>query len=422
MSAEDEDFAAMLDASFQQEGMRNRRLRPGQVIEGTVLQIGKEAVFVDVGTRSEATIDRWELTDKDGELKVAVGDKVRATVAVPGDRPKLVISFGKGGLDVSALEIAKDGGTPLEGEVAKVVKGGLEIQLSGVRAFCPASQIDRVYTADLSVFEGQTLKFLVTEVRDGGRSVVVSRRALLDQERELMASETMEKVTEGAVMEGTVTSTQTYGAFVDLGGVEGLIHVSELGTGRVDKVEDVVTVGEKVQVKIMGVEAVTTNKGEQRRIKLSMRALQANAGDGPSKVGGDEVLEGQVTKVEPFGVFVQTEKGAGMVPSRELDLPHGGDPRRAYPIGKTVRLVAIGADNQGKPRFSMKRVEDAEARAAYKNFRAESRKQSRKKKGDVGSLGALLMAKIGGADVPDGPASSDGGEKPKPPGKRTRVR
>src|SRR5690606_21452951 len=126
--------------------------------------------------RAEASIDRYQLEDDEGSLKVAVGDRIRATVAQAGDRPKLVVRLGRGGeVDVAALEAAQAAGTPVEGVVSKTVKGGLEVEIAGKRAFCPVSQIDLHYTADPSIYEGQTLRFAVIEVRDGGRSIVVSR-------------------------------------------------------------------------------------------------------------------------------------------------------------------------------------------------------------------------------------------------------
>lgn len=399
MADQDEDFAAMFEASLAETGgkVEAKRLRTGEVVTGNVVSIGKDAVFVDVGTRSEGQIARHELEDKDGELTVQVGDRVRATVAGGGDRPTLVVSLGRG-MDSHGLELAYSSGAPVKGTVQKSVKGGLEIDLSGTRAFCPASQVDRTYIEDLSIFEGQELGFKVIEIRDGGRSVVVSRRALLEAEREAAAAEIMETITEGATVSGTVTSIQSYGAFVDLGGVEGLVHISELGAGRVASVNDVVSVGEQVEVKVLGIEKVEGKRGVQQRIKLSMRAAGGGGRSG-APPRGETVLDATVTKVEPFGVFVQTEGGGGLVPNRELDLPPGGDPRRAYPVGKEVKVVSVGADPKGQPRFSIKRVEDAEARAAYEAF-SQRQDQGGKGKGrggkkSLGSLGDLLKEKLG---------------------------
>lgn len=391
--SDDEDFAALYEQSAKTQGPRGKRLEAGQVVQATIVQIGRDTVFVDVGTRAEGEVERRELEDDQGRLSVKVGDRVRLTVAQGGDKPKLVTRFGAGG-GVETLELALESGAPIEGTVNKAVKAGLEVQIGKVRAFCPASQVDLNYTPDIAIYEGQTLRFKVIEVRDGGRSVVVSRKALMQDERAVAGRERLASLEAGQIVDGTVQTVQAYGAFVDLGGVEGLIHISELGHGRVSSVGDVVSVGETVQVKILAIEPNAT-PNQPPRISLSLR--QANQGNAAASAAaeakGPQVLDAEVVKVEPFGVFVETASGAGVVPTRELDLPPGGDPRRAYPVGKQVRVVAIGVDDKGRPRFSMRRVEDAEQRAAYQQFRSKQGGEGRDK-ANVGSLGELLKQKM----------------------------
>jgi len=387
----DEDFAALFEQSMAgSEGRTETRLQTGDVVEATVVQIGKEAVFVDVGTRAEGEIARYELADDEGRVTVKVGDRIRATVAQGGDRPKLVMRFG-GAAGIAGLETALESGAPVEGTVSKANKGGLEVQIGKIRAFCPASQVHISYTPDISIYEGQTLQFKVIEIRDRGRSVVVSRKALLLAEREVAAAETLQGLSEGQIVRGTVQAIQPYGAFVDLGGVEGLIHISELGHGRVERVDDVVSVGEEIEVKVLSIEQPAEGA---TRISLSLRQASQSGAAGADAAGpAKAIVDAEVTKVEAFGVFVETATGGGIVPTRELDLPPGGDPRRAFPVGKQVRVVAIGADDKGRTRFSMRRVEDAEARANYRQFRA---KQGGKGKGKdkLGSFGELLKAKL----------------------------
>lgn len=389
--SDDDDFAALFEQSLTtgKGGGARAPLEVGRTVEVTVVQIGKDSVFVDAGTRAEGEIARHELNDEYGQPTVKIGDRIRATVAQGGDRPKLVMRFrGEGGL--ADLEIALEAGTPITGTVSKAVKAGLEVQIGKLRAFCPASHVHIAFTPDISIYEGQTLQFKVLEIRDNGRSIVVSRKALLQQEREETGRETLANLSPGQIVDGTVQSTQAYGAFVDLGGVEGLIHISELGHGRVDKVADVVSVGEQVKVKILSVEQPAN--GGNPRISLSLRQAQQGAeGAGPAKVDDKAVVDAEVVKVEAFGVFVETATGAGVVPTRELDLPPGGDPRRAYPVGKQVRVVAIGTDEKGRQRFSMRRVDEVEARANYNQFRASQRSA---KKDDLGSFGELLKNKL----------------------------
>jgi small subunit ribosomal protein S1 len=390
--AEDEDFAALFEQSVSKgKGAAARRLKVGDTVEVTIVQIGKDSVFVDAGTRAEGEIARQELEDEYGRVTVKIGDRLRATVSEGGDRPKLVMRF-RGSDGLAGLEAAMESGAPIEGTVSKAVKAGLEVEIGKLRAFCPASHVHTSYTPDISVYEGQTLQFRVLEIRDNGRSIVVSRKALLQAERELAAKDTLASLAPGQIVDGTVQSIQSFGAFVDLGGVEGLIHISELGHGRVEKVGDVVSIGEQVRVKVLAIDHSADGK---LRVSLSLRqATQAPEGESearPGKTTEREVVDAEVVKVEAFGVFVETATGSGIVPTRELDLPPGGDPRRAFPVGKQVRVVAIGTDEKGRLRFSMKRVEEEEARSNYRQFKTAQNKQG---KDSVGSFGELLEGKL----------------------------
>lgn len=390
--SDDEDFAALYEQSAKTQGARGKPVEAGQVVQATVIQIGRESVFVDVGTRAEGEIDRQELEDEHGRLTVKVGDRIKLTVSQAGDRPKLVTRFGGGG-GIEGLELAMESGSPVEGTVSKAVKGGLEVQIGKLRAFCPASQVDLNYTPDIAIYEGQSLRFKVIEIRDGGRSIVVSRKALMQDERSVAGRERLASLEPGQVIEGTVQTIQSYGAFVDIGGIEGLIHISELGHGRVGSVAEVVSVGETVQVKILAIEPSAT-PNQPPRISLSLRQATQGGAPSASEAKGPTVLDAEVVKVEPFGVFVETATGSGVVPTRELDLPPGGDPRRAFPVGKQVRVVAIGTDEKGRPRYSMRRVEDAEQRADFQQFR--TKQGDGKGKADVGSFGDLLKSKLRG--------------------------
>lgn len=407
MSTQDEDFAALLDASFADQGQRQRaRLRPGQVVEGKVVEVGRDTVFVDVGTRSEGQIPRHQLEDADGNVRVRPGDIVRATVVTAGDRPNLVITFA--GTGTSDLQLALESGAPVSGTVEKAIKGGVTVQVGKVSAFCPGSQFDTSYTPDLSIFEGQTYDFRVIDIRDGGRSVVVSRRALLEAQRAEQSRATLERLAVGDEIDGTVQSIQPYGAFVDIGGVQGLVHISELGHGRVAKVEDAVSVGERVRAKVLAIDTASDGASTSKpKIRLSLKAMLAPPPDAPAA----QILDAEVTKVESFGVFIATESTAGLVPTRELDLPPGGDPRRAYPVGKKIRVIQLPGDTDGRPRFSIKRVADAEERSAFQAFAADRQAKPKGKAASMGSFGALLAEQLGDTALTDGGNSKSGGKK-----------
>jgi small subunit ribosomal protein S1 len=404
---DDEDFAAMFEAEAD-SASGARKLEAGQVIDGIVVAIDADTVFVDVGTRSEGRIERRSLENERGELAAKVGDKIRATVRDPGRgvSPLLVVAFGSGKLDVRELEIAAASGTPIEGTFTKAVKAGLELDLGGRRAFCPASQVDLTYVNDLASFEGQHHFFKVLEVRDNGRSVVVSRRALLEDERRAQAKVLSERLEPGMQLDGIIQSLQPYGAFVDIGGLQGLLHVSEISHTRIGAPSDALSVGEKVRVEVLSIEPANGDRREPR-VSLSMKSMtQPSPSTGAPSA---EVITAKVAKIEHHGLFVDTSAGSGFVPSAELGLPPGSDPRRAHAVGDTLDVVLVRKDPSGKLRFSAKAVEDVEARKAFAAFRDASGKKGQGK--GFGSLGDLLGDKL---DLPARPAKAAAPERSKP--------
>ena len=406
--AKTDNFASLMEASVHDPRSREaRRLERGEVVEGKVIQVGSDTVFVDIGTPGDARIDRAELEDASGKLSVEVGQTIRATVVRSNPAsPQLTLALGRGGaLDVGGLQTALASGAPVSGKVDKVVKAGLEVDFSGVRAFCPASQVELGYAADLSVYEGQALEFKVLEIRDGGRSVVVSRRALLEDQRRERERGLLEQLRVGAQVEGTVHSLQKHGAVIDLGGLEAFVHISEIAHHRVDRVEDELSIGQTVTASVLSMEE--TPKGV--RVRLSIKAL-AKAPARPAAPALDEILKGTVSRATNFGIFVDTAKGEGLVPVRELDLPPGSDHRRAFPPGREVRVVLTNRDaGSGKLRFSITGVARVEERRNYHDF--SSRGGAAGGQGGLGSLGDVLRAKLG---LPEPPPEEPPAPAPSP--------
>ncbi|MCA9598694.1 MAG: S1 RNA-binding domain-containing protein [Myxococcales bacterium] len=381
-----DDFASLMEASVKSGSSRaTRRLHNGDVVEGTIIQIAADAIFVDIGTPGDARIDRSELEDRSGNVTVKVGDPLRATVvSANSEGPVLTLAMGRGtSLDLTQLQAAREGGVPVSGKVTKAVKGGLELEIGGVRAFCPASQVEIGYAADLGVWEGQEIEVKVIEIKDGGRSVVVSRRALLEDERQRLAEAMSGQLVPGADLTGTVRATQKHGVIVDVGGVDGFVHVSELAHRRVESPEDVVSVGDTVEVRVVSLEK--TDKG--LRLRLSMKARIA--AEERARAAKDEVLAGRVSGHVNGGVLVTTSKGDGLVPLRELGLPPGADHRRAFPVGKEADVVLLERDPNGRQRFSMTGVSRVQERQNYRDFA-----QSPAGGGSMGSLGDLLREKL----------------------------
>src|SRR5688572_28316715 len=212
VSEQEEDFATMFEAS-----VKARRFSRGQTIDGTVVAIGPEVALVSVGGKSEAEIDIAELKDADGDIEVSVGDRIQAVVVSTSGGLTLSRRLARGAANLKQLEAAYESGLPVEGRVERTVKGGFEVRMGGQRAFCPFSQIDTLRT-DPSTHEGQVYTFRITEFGEGGRNLVVSRRALLEQEQRAAAADVRKSIMPGAVLTGRVASLREFGAFVDLGG------------------------------------------------------------------------------------------------------------------------------------------------------------------------------------------------------------
>jgi small subunit ribosomal protein S1 len=383
------DFASMFEASPAGASRKTVRLEAGQQVEGTVLAVSGGLVVLDIGSSADATLDAMEL----GERVVKVGDRLRATVKNPrSDGPVLTLSIGRGGgsVDLATLELALKGGTPVSGTVTVSNKGGYTVDISGVRAFCPISQIDAGYVADPEIFVGKTLDFQVMEIKEGGRNVVLSRRKLLQDERRQAEDQMAQNLAPGAIVEGTVKTAIKHGAIVDLGGVDGFIPISELSRGRIERAEDVVSVGEKVKALVLSV----TRGDKGLSIRLSLKSLEAPSQQeaAPAK---DEILSGKVVRHVPNGIIVGTEKGEGLVPTRELSLAPGADHRRSYPVDTELRVVVVNRDaNNGKLRLSVARVAEVEERNNYREF---SHGGAPEKGGDtLGSLGELMSKKFPG--------------------------
>lgn len=295
-----EDFAAMFEASI-----KAKRVEQGQTIEGTIVAIGPEFAFIDVGGKGEATIEVSELKDEDGDIEVSVGDRIQAVVISTQGGLTLSRKLARGAVTARQLEDAFQSGLPVEGRVESVVKGGYEVRIAGQRGFCPFSQIDTLRTADPAVHIGKVYTFRITEFKEGGRNLVVSRRTLLEEEQRANAEQVKKSLTPGAVITGRVASVREFGAFVELGGgVQGLLHVSEMGWSRIADPSMILQPGEEVTVKVLQVDEA---KG---KISLGLKQLTADPWSRvQSSYEAGQVFSGRVTRVTEFGAFVELEPG-----------------------------------------------------------------------------------------------------------------
>ena len=341
--SESEDFATL----FAHHEAR-RALEIGQIVKGRVIQITAEHVFVDVGGKGEAWIDRGELADDQGQLRVRVGDEVEATVVATGDEIRLSHKLRQGAQAREALAVAAQAGVPVEGKVAGVIKGGYEVTVGGLRAFCPFSQMDLRRAESEQAYVGRVLEFRVATYAGGGRNIVLSRRALLEEQAAKAAEETRKKILPDAVLPGTVVSLADFGAFVDLGGVQGLVPMSELSHARVARASDRLRVGEAVTVKVLRLDAA------RGKITLSLKALEGDPWAAvPGRLRERQVVRGRAVRAAEFGVFVELLPGVdGLLHASEIPRHRQAAIREAVAAGAEIAVMIVGVD-PGKRRIAL---------------------------------------------------------------------
>jgi small subunit ribosomal protein S1 len=356
---DDNDFGAMLEAFEKEQGKdkAKRKKEPvvGETVRGRIASIGHDAVFVDLGAKSEGMIDVVELRDPGGKLSVHVGDEIDAIVVETAGKSGCIVlrrSFGlargpkpRGDAALDELARAQELGVPVEGLVSAVNKGGVEVQIADVRAFCPISQLDLRHVEDANQFVGQKLAFRVTKLdRIGRGNVILSRRVLLEEEQAARAAEVRSRISPGVILRGKVASVKDYGAFVDLGGLEGLLHVSELGFARVAHPKDVLAVGQDVEVQVL---SIGPDKTGRERISLSLKSLEKDPWQGiAERFPEGTTATGKVVRMEPFGAFVELAAGVeGLVHISELGAKRKiHHPREVVKLGDPMTVTVLGVD------------------------------------------------------------------------------
>lgn len=352
MSQNDEDFAALL-AEYEggKADKRRREPKPGEQVVGRVVTIGRDAVFIDLGGKADGMLEIGEVKDADGNLTVAIGDEIEARVVEVGGKAGCVVLrrvLGRGADAKGELQQAFELRIPVEGLVTAVNKGGVEVQVAGVRGFCPISQLDARPVEDAQAFVGQRLQFRISRYESDKRgvNVVLSRRDLLEEAAREQAAVTRERLQPGAVLRGRVTALKDYGAFVDLGGIEGMLHVSQLGFQRVAHPKDVLTVGQEIDVQVLKVEK-TGDERRPERVALSLKALERDPwAEVTERIPEGAKLPGTVVRVETYGAFVELSPGVeGLVHVSELgarrQVRHA---REVVKVGQRVEVTVLEVD------------------------------------------------------------------------------
>jgi small subunit ribosomal protein S1 len=410
--APEEDFAAMFAASERATAKTQRpRFALGDRVRGKVVSIGDEVTVLELAGGGEGTLETLELRDPAGQLTVKLGDTIEARVVALGEKQGFV-TVRRGAIQAGGradLAEAVTTGLPIEGLVSGVNKGGLDVDIGGIRGFCPLSQLDLRPVADPAVFVGQRLAFRVTRYEDDrrGANIVLSRRALLEEEARGRAVETRSKLIVGAVLPGVVTAVKDFGAFVDVGGIEGLLPASEISFQRGTRPSDVLTVGQPVTVQVMRIEKrdeppamrsagrspSSRDARHPEQVSFSLKALEQDPWqEVTTRFPAGTVARGRVARLEAFGAFIELVPGIeGLLHISELGagkpLRHARD---ALKVGDSIDVAVLGSEPE-KRRISLglagrEAGVDDEGRAA-----ADRASGAR---GSMGTLGDLLKGKL----------------------------
>lgn len=393
-----EHFSDSFEELFQsQEKNTLRKLTPGDKIEAIVAGISGEHVFLDVGGKSEGILEAAEVTDDEGNISVQQGDRLEVYFLQAKRSEQIFTTKLGSGSSVAHLEEAWRNRIPVEGYVKKEIKGGFEITLGGnVRAFCPFSQMGLRRVEDpAAAYIDTRMDFRITRFEENGRNLVVSARDIQEEERQRQKELLQQSLEEGQTVEAVITSIRDFGAFADIGGVDGLIPVSEIGWSRVENINDHFSVGQKVAVVVKSID------WDKDRISLSYKETLENPWDAfiQKHPAGTKII-GRVSRLAQFGAFVTLHEGVdGLVHISKLG---GGrrinHPREVLETGQDIEVLIESIDAEEK-RIGLapsdyqapENQEEAE-RQDYKAFIDNKKKE--KSDSQMGSLGALLKAKL----------------------------
>src|SRR6059036_204133 len=322
-------------------------INEGQVVHGKVVRVDKDEVLVDIGYKSEGVIPTAELSIRrsvNPEDEVQMGEEIDALVLTKEDAEgRLILSKKRARFELAwrKIEGAAESGEPVVGKVIEVVKGGLILDL-GVRGFLPASLVDIRRVQDLDEFLAKELRCKVIELNRSRNNVVLSRRAVLEDERKDQRQKILDKLTPGDVVEGTISNIVDFGAFVDLDGMDGLIHISELSWSHVNHPSEVLEIGQTVNVKVLDIDR------ERQRISLGLKQTQSDPWQQVLEAYKEgDVVDGKVTKVVTFGAFVEILPGVeGLVHISELAQHHVENPREVVTPGDEIRVKILEIDSE----------------------------------------------------------------------------
>ena len=387
-SNEEKSFAEL----FEKTEVRKDFLKPGQKIEATIVKITQDWIFLDLGGKSEGYLDRKELTDENGNLSVKEGDSIAAYFLSSKHNEKLFTTkIGAGDSARTYIEEVWRNGIPIEGVVEKEIKGGFEIKLAGdMRGFCPYSQMDLQRIENAKDYIGRRLSFRITEYGERGRNIILSARAILEEQKKKEEEARKAELHEGMIVKGTVVSIRDFGAFLDIGGLQGLLPISEIGWDRVEDIYERLSVGQTLDV------AITKLDWQNNRISLSLKETLSDPwNEVEAKYPEGTFHTGTVVRLTKFGAFVNLGPGVdGLIHISKLGkgkrIAHPGD---AVKVGQAieVRIDTIDRD-QKRISLSIPEAESQEdgSRKIEKESEDDYREYVEKAPTSLGSLGDIM--------------------------------
>jgi len=414
-------------------------LQAGTRVKGKVVSVGEEMILVDFGGRSEGAVETKHFRKEDGTIRVGVGDALDLFVVEAGDQILLAPSVRVGGRSgMRQVREAHTSGMPVSGKVTSVNAGGLAVDVGGVRGFCPLSQIEAGFCADPSVYVGRTLEFAVTKVEGGRGGAVLSRRQLLRRSEDAAAQQLMATLKPGDEREGTVARLEPFGAFIDLGGVDGLVHVSEIRHERIGHPREALTSGERVRVKVLKIEP---GKDGKPRIALSIKAGQPDPWTGvEARFPRGTRVTGTVVRLTDFGAFVNLAPGLdGLVHVSEVAPHRVGHVKEVLTPGQAVEAMVLGVDSEKKRislsiRATLPGVTPAEESGRQEFDRAAGGERPAVRRGERGGRWEVgepegrpaqgdrrgRSVRRDRTEVPEGEAGAERGERPESGERRVR--
>lgn len=384
----EEDFETLLN----QSELKAVFFQPGEEYQAEIIQITDDWVFIDAGSKSEGFISINEFKDDEGNISIKVGESIKTFFLSSRNNEKIFttkLSLESTGKEF--LEEAFHSGIPVQGIIEKEIKGGFEIRIAGkTRAFCPFSQMGRGRINDTASLIGTELTFKVSEYGEKGRNIVLSNRAVLEEEREKKKLELKGSLKVGMTVIGVVTSIKKFGAFIDIGGIEGLIPISEISWGRVEDIKTILSEGQEVEV------AIATLDWDNNKFSFSLKEILPDPWmDLSQRYPEGSVHKGKVVRLEKFGAFINIEPGIdGLVHISELGkgkrLNHA---REAIDMGQEIEVTVKSVDEE-KRRLSLSAGESEkdEEKKAYKSYSQSNSNGA----GSFGTLGDLLKSKLKG--------------------------